>query len=106
MKTLKKTLMIGCIALAIVCMTAPLGHTQGVTTPKAICAKCGVVTPIGQCPPGANWTDRPCVDIKNFGRQKPAMTLPMGPATEPDTSLAGWLKARETRKAQNTSPGL
>ena len=61
MKTLVSTSVIVCMALAIVCMTAPLGNTQGVETS------------IGKCPPGASWTDRPCVDIKNNGRQKPAM---------------------------------
>jgi hypothetical protein len=72
MKTLKKTLMTGCMALAIVCMTAPLGHTQA-------------VTPIGQCSPGS--ADRVCVDIKGNGESKPAVTLPKSPATEPELAI-------------------
>ena len=34
MRTLLRTSMIGCMALAIVCMTVPFGYTQEVTTPK------------------------------------------------------------------------
>jgi hypothetical protein len=48
-KTLVRTSMIACMALAIVFMTVPLGYTQEVTTPKAIGAKCGVVRTIDQC---------------------------------------------------------
>ena len=75
-------------------MTAPLGHAQGVTAPKTLCAKCGVVTEIGKCPPGAKLTDQPCVDSKNFTAQKPSVTLPMAPlgdtktATPPNTLCA------------------
>ena len=68
MKTLKKTLMTGCMALALVCMAAPLGHTQEVTPAKSICAKCGVVTPIYQCPQGS--PNSVCVDINGNGRAK------------------------------------
>jgi hypothetical protein len=49
MKTLVSTLMIVCMALAIVFMTVPFGYTQEVTTPKTLCAKCGVVRTVVQC---------------------------------------------------------
>lgn len=52
--------MIGCMALAFICMTAPLGHAQ------TLCEKCGVATPIAKCPPGA--TKRDCSDVKDFIR--------------------------------------
>ncbi len=75
MKTLKR-LVIVCMALALVCVTAPLGHTQG------------VATPIGKCSPGTlipSWDrDRACPDIKNYGAQKPAWRLPGSPATGTD----------------------
>jgi len=72
MRTLKRTLMTGCMALAIVGITAPLGHTQP-------------VTPIGQCAPGSQ--DRVCVDIKGNGEAKPAWTLPKSPAAEPARAI-------------------
>jgi len=77
MKTLKR-LMIVCMALALVCMTAPLGHAQ------TLCKKCGVAAPIGQCPsgmaPGPRWDkERACVDIKNYGTLKPAWTIGKSP---------------------------
>jgi hypothetical protein len=58
-------------------MTAPFGHTQG------------VYTPIGKC---KNYADpnleRPCADIKNYGREKPSWTLPGGnPAIEPARTI-------------------
>lgn len=110
MRTLVRTSMIVGLALALVCMTAPFGHTQG------------VYTPIGKC---KNYADpsleRPCADIKNYGREKPSWALPDRSATEPAVtlgqspawpadnkdkgSLAEWLKAKETRKAKKTSPG-
>ena len=89
MRTLIKTSVIGCLALAIVCMTYSLGQTQGITTPKppskALCAKCGVVTEIAKCRPVDKPTDYPCADIKNYGRikplePKPNVTLPYGAA--------------------------
>ena len=49
MKTLVKTSMIACMALAIVFMTVPFGYTHEATTPKTLCAKCGVVRTVGQC---------------------------------------------------------
>ena len=75
MRTLIVTSMIVLMALAIVCMTAPLGRTQGVETS------------IGKCPPGA--TDRLCVDIKNFGSEKPAWTIPESHYAEQPTRAFG-----------------
>jgi len=70
------------MALVLVCMTAPLGYTQ------TLCKKCGVATPIGECVSGQyRDTDRPCVDIKNLGRAKPAWALPGSPATEPARTI-------------------
>ena len=97
MKTFIKTSMIGCLALAIVCMTSALGHTQGIMTPqppsKTLCAKCGVVTEFAKCRPTDKPTDYPCVDIKNYGRMKPIepkpnVTLPNSQPNSPSKTAA------------------
>jgi hypothetical protein len=80
MRTFIKTSMIGCLALAVVCMTSALGHTQGTMTPnppaKTLCAKCGVVTEIAKCQPVDKTTDYPCVSINSYGRMKPLASKP------------------------------
>ncbi len=93
MRTFIKTSMIGCMVLAIVCLTAPFGHTQGVTAPKTLCAKCGVVTDIGKCQPIDKSTDYPCVSINSYGRMKPAeakpnVTLPYSKPNSPSKTAA------------------
>ena len=83
MRTLIKMSLIGCMALAIVCTTTLLGHTQDATTQKFLCAKCGVVTEIGNCPPGTPSYKRPCVDIKDFRQKKEITTISPGGYAEP-----------------------
>jgi uncharacterized protein YbaR (Trm112 family) len=61
------------MGLALMGITAPLGHTQGVETS------------IGKCPPGTPTWDQSRVDVKNYDRQK--LTLPNSPATEPVRAL-------------------
>jgi hypothetical protein len=60
MKTLFRTSMVVGVALAFICLTAPLGHTQ------TLCAKCGTATLIAKCPPGVIKSD--CADVKDFVR--------------------------------------
>ena len=99
MKTLVKTSMIIGMALAIVFMTVPFGYTQEVTTPKTVCAKCGVVTTVDDCSYGPGLTrvgpttkPGPRLGNEGCGKQKPALTSHNGesiwfrgprPATEP-----------------------
>ena len=93
MRTIIRASVIGCLALAIVFMTAPLGYPQGVETP------------IGQCPSGMapipRWDkERACVDIKNYGTLKPAWTIGKSPArgTEGDSAYGlapSWTLGKE-----------
>ena len=91
MRTLVRTSMIVSLALVLVCMTVPFGHTQEVTMPKTPCDKCGTATPIGKWPPGSpqlpTWHEnRFGTDIKDFGGLKPSWTLP-GNSTDPAQTL-------------------
>ena len=66
-----RRLMVVCMALAIICIAVPLGHTQ-------------TVPAIGQCPPDSR--ERVCADINGKGQDKAAWKMPESPTT--GTALA------------------
>ena len=72
MRTVIRASMIGCMVLAFICMTAPLGQTQ------TLCEKCGVATQISKCPPGVPKAS--CPDMKDFVR--PDWSLDFSPSTQ------------------------
>ena len=76
--------MVVCMALAVMGMAAPLGHTQEVTPAKTICANCGVAAPIAKCPPGV--TKPSCPDVKDYVR--PNWRLDFSPSTQEATTPA------------------
>jgi predicted RNA-binding Zn-ribbon protein involved in translation (DUF1610 family) len=77
MRTLIRTSMVVSMALAFLCMTAPLGYTG-----EFLCANCGVENVYPKCPPGVyKISQNGCPDIKDV--VKPT---PVGVANTPEIS--------------------
>jgi hypothetical protein len=67
MRTLVRTSLVVSMALAFLCMTAPLGYTG-----EFLCANCGVANEYPKCPPGVTKINPPaCPDVKDIVKPTP-----------------------------------
>jgi hypothetical protein len=87
MRTLIRTSLVVSMALAFLCMTAPLGYTQEASTPKFLCPNCGVANEYPKCPPGMIKTSQHgCPDIKDI--VGPTRVVDVRPPEDPDLAYA------------------
>jgi hypothetical protein len=83
MRTLIRTSLVVSMALAFLCMTAPLGYTHEASTPKFPCPNCGVANEYPKCPPGVyKISQNGCPDIKDIVGPIPVVDL--RPPEDPD----------------------
>jgi hypothetical protein len=68
MRTLFRTSLVVSLALAFLCMTAPVGYTG-----EFLCANCGVDNAYPKCPPGINkpYEHQRCYDVKDIVKPSP-----------------------------------